>query len=148
MTVTIVVDQLPDSAVVGAPTPEATVTATATVGATPTWGLNLFGAKTIDGTGRSTTRIDNAGTVVEVAPDLTIPSTPVPASGAFDVVAGGTVAPLTFTNSGTTTYSAGNFSTTLTPRTANGGTTGLGTFTSNCTLKPGQNTVLYQIQVG
>jgi uncharacterized protein DUF6801 len=147
MTVTISVAGLPDAATVGVPTSEATVVATATVPGGPTWGLNLFGAKTIEGTAVSTTTIDNAGSAVNASPSLTIPSTPVPASGTFDAVASGTVQPITFANAGTTTYSVGGFSTTLTPRTADGSLTGLGTFTSDCTLKPGQNTTLYSFDV-
>lgn len=147
MTVAIVVDQLPDAAVVGVPTSVAAVTATATVPGGPTWGLNLFGAKTIEGTAVATTTIDNAGTAINASPSLTIPTTAVPASGTFDAVAVGSLQPITFTNAGTTTYSVGGFSTTLTPRTADGSLTGLGTFTSNCTLKPGQNTTLYSFDV-
>jgi hypothetical protein len=147
MTVSISVDGLPDAAVAGVPTSEAHVVATATVGGGPTWGLNLFGAKTIEGTSVTTTTIDNAGTAVNASPTLTVPSTPVPASGTFDAVASGTVLPVTFANAGTTTYSVGGFSTTLTPRKADGSLTGLGTFTSDCTLKPGQNTTLYSLTV-
>lgn len=148
MTVKVQVDQLPDEAVVGQPTPEALVTATATVGSTPTWGLNLFGAKTIQGTAQAITLIDNAGTATEVAPALAVPTTAVPATGTFDAVATGSFAPLTFANAGTTTYSVGSFSTALTPRKADGTETSLGTLNLTCTLKPGQNTLLYTVQVG
>jgi hypothetical protein len=148
MTVKVQVDGLPDSAVVGEPTAEAAVTATATVGSTPTWGLNLFGAKTIDGTGTAVTLINNAGTTSEAAPVLAVPTTAVPATGTFDAVATGVLAPITFANAGTTTYSVGNFSTTLTPRKADGSLTGLGTLNLTCTLKAGQNTLLHTVQVG
>ena len=148
MTVKVQVDQLPDTAVVGEPTPEATVTATATVGSTPTWGLNLFGAKTIEGSAQAITLIDNAGTVSQVAPALAVPTTAVPATGTFDAVATGPLAPLTFANAGTTTYSVGSFSTALTPRKADGSLTGLGTLNLTCTLKAGQNTLLHTVQVG
>jgi hypothetical protein len=42
----------------------------------------------------------------------------------------------------------GGFSTTLTPKKADGSPTGLGTFTSNCTLNPGQDAQLISFTVG
>ncbi|MFI9009901.1 DUF6801 domain-containing protein [Actinosynnema sp. NPDC053489] len=147
MSVRIVVDNLPASAVVGKPTPTSTVTATATVPSSATLGLALVGAKTVEGTAKAQTRVDNAGAIVDIAPTLTVAKTAVPASGSFNTVATGSNPPLTLTRVGTTTVTVGNFSTTLTPRKADGSLTGLGTFTSDCTLKSGQNTKLYQFPV-
>jgi hypothetical protein len=147
MTVTIVAEQLPDSAVVGQPIPEVLVTATAAVPPTATQGLSLVGATTVSGTAKADTVIDNAGFVLPVVPQLTIGETAVPASGSFDAVARGGAPSVTLPNAGTTTISVGNFSTTLTPRNASGGETGLGTFTSDCTLLPGQNTLLHTFPV-
>jgi hypothetical protein len=147
MSVRIVVDGLPTSAVVGSPIPSSKVTATATVPANATLGLSLVGAKTVEGTAKAQTRLDNAGAIVDIAPSLVVAKTNVPASGSFNTVATGTNPPLTFTRAGTTTITVGNFSTTLTPRKADGTTTGLGTFTSDCTLKPNQTTKLYQFPV-
>lgn len=147
MSVKIDVADLPDAAVVGEPIPASRVTATATVPPTATQGLALVGAATVEGTAKATTRIDNAGAVLDVVPNLVVAKTNVPASGAFDTVATGTTPPVSFTNAGLTTMSVGNFSTTLTPRRADGSETGLGTFTSDCTLKPGQATQLYQFTV-
>ncbi|ONI85200.1 hypothetical protein ALI22I_31840 [Saccharothrix sp. ALI-22-I] len=147
MSVKIDVANLPDSAVVGEPIPESQVTATATVPPTATQGLSLVGATTVEGSAKAQTRIDNAGAVVDLAPDLVVAKTNVPTSGSFDTVATGTTPAVTLTNEGLTTMTVGNFSTTLTPRKADGTETGLGTFTSDCTLKPDQNTLLYQFTV-
>ncbi|WP_158839895.1 DUF6801 domain-containing protein [Saccharothrix deserti] len=147
MSVKIVAEDLPDSAVVGRPIPATKVTATATVPANATMGLSLVGAKTVEGTATSQTRIDNAGTPVDVVANLTVVKTNVPSSGTFDTVASGGTPPVTLANPGRTTITVGNFTTTLTPRRADGSTTGLGTFTVNCTLKPGQVTKLYEFTV-
>ncbi|CAL9529529.1 hypothetical protein SUDANB95_03972 [Actinosynnema sp. ALI-1.44] len=147
MSVKIVVEDLPDSAVVGQPIPAAKVTATATVPPNATQGLALVGAATVEGTAKAKTKVDNAGTVLDVVPDLTVAKTPVPPSGAFDTVATGGTPAVSFANAGRTTISIGDFSTTLTPRKADGSETGLGTFTSDCTLKPGQQTLLHEFTV-
>lgn len=147
MSVRVDVANLPDSAVVGQPIPATNVTATATVPANATLGLALVGAKTVEGTAKAQTTVNNAGTAVPVTPNLTVAKTAVPASGSFNTVATGSTPPLTLTRAGVTTISVGNFSTTLTPRKADGSTTGLGTFTVNCTLKPGQATKLYEFTV-
>jgi hypothetical protein len=147
MSVKIVVADLADSAVVGVPIPATKVTATATVPAMATLGLSLVGAKTVEGTATAQTRVDNAGTGSDVVANLTVAKTNVPSSGTFDTVATGGTPPITLTKAGTTVITVGNFSTTLTPRKADGTTTGLGTFTSNCTLKAGQVTKLHQFTV-
>ncbi|WP_199440016.1 DUF6801 domain-containing protein [Umezawaea beigongshangensis] len=147
VSVRIVAEQLPDAPVAGEPNPAVRVTATATVPATATQGLTLVGATSIEGTASAVTTVDNAGVQLPITPALTVASTPVPASGPFDAVAAGSAPPVTFPNAGTTTISVGNFSTTLTPRTATGAETGLGTFTSNCTLTPGQDTLLHTVEV-
>lgn len=147
MSVEIVVEDLPDTAVVGEPVPEARVTATATVPELATQGLALVGAATVEGTASAQTVIDNAGLVLDIVPDLTVAKTAVPASGEFDTIATGTTPSLSFPFAGTTTIDVGDFTTTLTPRTADGSETGLGTFTSPCTLKPGQSTRLHEFTV-
>ncbi|QFZ21505.1 DUF6801 domain-containing protein [Saccharothrix syringae] len=148
MSVRIDVANLPTSGRVGVALPATTVTATATVPSTATLGLALVGAKTVEGTAKAQTTVNNAGTLVPVAPDLVVAKTNVPSNGSsFPTVATGSTAPLTLTKAGTTTITVGNFSTTLTPRKGDGSLTGLGTFTSNCTLKPNQATTLYTFPV-
>ena len=147
MSVKIDVADLPDEAVVGSPIPEARVTATATVPEPATQGLALVGAATVEGTAKARTRVDNAGFALDIVPNLTVAKTPVPSSGAFDTIASGTTPPVSFPNAGLTTIDIGDFETTLTPRRADGSLTGLGTFTSPCTLKPGQSTRLHGFTV-
>jgi hypothetical protein len=104
--------------------------ATATVPPTATQGLALVGAATISGTAQAGVTLNVAGSPLDITiPGLAIPSTPVPASGSFDAVASGPVPPATISQAGTTTVTVGGFSTTLTPRKADGSVTGLGTFT-------------------
>jgi hypothetical protein len=122
--------------------------ATATVPPTATQGLALVGATTIEGTAQAGVALNEAGTPLNITiPGLTIPSTPVPASGSFDTVASGPVPTATITKAGTTTVSVGGFSTTLTPKKADGTPTGLGTFTSDCTLNSGQDAQLISFTV-
>ena len=121
--------------------------ATATVPPTATQGLALVGAATIEGTAQAGVTLDEAGTPLDITiSGMTVPSTPVPASGSFDTVASGPVPTATITKAGTTTVSVGGFSTTLTPKKADGTPTGLGTFTSDCTLTPGQDVQLISFQ--
>ena len=122
--------------------------ATATVPPTATQGLALVGATTVEGTAQAGVTLNEAGTPLDITiPGLTIPSTPVPASGSFDTVASGPVPTATITKAGTTTVSVGGFSTTLTPKKADGSPTGLGTFTSDCTLHAGQDAQLISFVV-
>ncbi|MEU4766826.1 DUF6801 domain-containing protein [Actinosynnema sp. NPDC023794] len=147
VTVRITVADLADSAVVGQPVPPTRVTAIATVPASATLGLRLVGATTVEGTAVAKTAVDNAGAVQEVVANLVVAKTNIPASGSFNTIATGGTAPVTFTRAGTTTVRVGAFSTTLTPRRADGSLTGLGTFTSACTLKANQNTLLHTFTV-
>ncbi|MDQ2589229.1 5'-nucleotidase, partial [Saccharothrix yanglingensis] len=147
MSVRIVVEDLPDNPAVGEETPATRVTATATVPDLATQGLALVGAATVEGTAKARTTIDNAGSTIDIVPDLVVARTNVPASGPFDTIATGSTPPVTFPNAGRTTITIGDFETTLTPLRADGTETGLGTFTSPCTLNPGQDTLLHEFTV-
>jgi hypothetical protein len=132
---------VPSSAVVNQPTPAFAVTATVTVPSNATAGLNLVGAKTVAGTATANATVTD-GSSIAAPVNLTVPTTNVPASGTFNVVSSGNAPSETLTQTGTATITVGSFSTTLTPRNANGQPTGLGTFTSNCTLNAGQSNTL------
>ncbi|MFD0205706.1 MULTISPECIES: DUF6801 domain-containing protein [Saccharothrix] len=122
--------------------------ATVTVPPTATQGLTLVGAATVEGSAEAGVTLDNAGSKLDIKiPGLTVPKTPVPAEGAFDVVASGPVPTAVIPKAGTTTVTVGNYSTTLTPKKADGTDTGLGTFTSNCVLDPGQDPTLIRFDV-
>ncbi|MFC6088850.1 DUF6801 domain-containing protein [Saccharothrix lopnurensis] len=149
MSVRIVAEDLPgpDEAVAGQPLPPVRVTATATVPPLATQGLVLVGAATVEGTARATTVVDNAGTPLEVVPELGIARTDVPPEGPFDTVAIGEAPSVTLPHEGDTTIRVGAFEATLTPKTATGEDTGLGTFPLPCTLKPDQDTLLHRFTV-
>lgn len=123
------------------------IAATVTVPSNATAGLNLVGAKTVHGTATSDATVVDGSTNVAANASLTIPSTNVPSSGTFNVIASGNSPSVTLTQTGTASITVGNVSTTLTPENANGQPTSLGTFTSNCTLNSGQNTTLATFQV-
>ena len=123
--------------------------ATATVNDKSTQGLVMVGAKTVEGSADALVIVDNAGNVFDLPiPGLTIPKTDVPASGAFDTVATGSVPSRAVDKAGLTVITVGDFSTTLTPRTATGAETGLKTFTAKCKLDAGQDVELLRFEIG
>jgi Ca2+-binding RTX toxin-like protein len=144
LTVDITVD-LPASAQVGVPTAPFDIVAVSTVSATTTSGLTLIGAKTIEGTAVS--HVDVQAPQVDL-PDVqvpvTVPQTPVPASGAFDITATGQTPSLTFPEAGEGTIDVGNLDLRMTARNSAGDPIALpgghpdGSFDAPCTVKPGQ----------
>lgn len=138
---------VPSSAVVGEPTPEFTVESVATVPATATQGLSLVGAKTIEGSGLADASVAAPEATLDVQVPVDVEKTDVPASGAFDVAATGSAPSLTFTEAGQATITVGDLLLTLTPRTADGSETGLGTFDAPCTLDAGQDATLADFEI-
>lgn len=138
---------LPDQATVGVATDPFPLSAAVAVSATADEGLTLVGATTVSGTASADSTLTNESTSIDVMVPLTVPSTPVPASGAFTATASGEAPSITLPNVGTATITVGNFSTTLTPLTSAGQPTSLGTFTSECTQDAGQNNVLASFPV-
>jgi hypothetical protein len=144
--VTISAD-LPDQATAGVATDPFPLSAAVAVNATADEGLTLVGATTVSGTASADSTLTDGATSIDVMVPLTVPSTPVPASGAFTATATGEAPSVTLPNVGTATITVGNFSTTLTPLNAEGQPTSLGTFTSDCTQDAGQNNVLASFPV-
>ncbi|WP_410640482.1 DUF6801 domain-containing protein [Amycolatopsis sp. lyj-346] len=107
-----------------------------------TRGLALVGAASIEGTASAGVMLANGPLTLPLSLPLTVAKTAVPASGAFTTQAAGSVPPVQLPNAGRTTLTIGGFSTRLTPKKADGSYTGLGSFTSDCTLDPGQDPVL------
>ena len=147
MPTTVSSADLPDSATVGVPTAVAHNTVKSTVSEDATTTLFWLGAKSVDGTMTSQVPVSNGGTVQTLTSSATIPNTPVPTSGTFDVTATGTLPSMTLANAGTATISLGNAELKLTPRQADGSPTWLGTITVPCTVKAGQNTQFYSFPV-
>jgi hypothetical protein len=133
---------LPVSVTQGVPNSPSGVTADIVVPAAVTRGLNLVGAATISGSAVAGQSVVNGAARFGGPVSYTVPSTPVPASGAFTMHATGTFPSVSYPNAGTATISVGDLSQTLTPLNSRGRPTVLGTFTVPCTQVPGQNNAL------
>jgi hypothetical protein len=126
----------------------ADLTVAVTVPDKSTRGLALVGAASIEGTASAGVTLANGSLTLPLALPLTVAKTVVPQSGAFTTLATGSVPPVRLPNAGKTTVAIGDFSTRLTPKKADGSFTGLGSFTSDCTLDPGQDPVLLSFDLG
>ncbi len=146
VTVTYGMD-LPDSVMQGVPTNPSGTTADIIMPAIVTKGLALVGAATVLGSAASDQSVTNGTARFGGPVSYTVPSTPVPASGAITLHATGTFPSITFPNAGTADLMVGNLSLTLTPLTDRGKPTVLGTLTSACTQVPGQDNVLGTVPV-
>ncbi|MEV7092532.1 DUF6801 domain-containing protein [Amycolatopsis sp. NPDC051045] len=113
-----------------------------------TRGLALVGAASIEGTASAGVTLANGSLTLPLSLPLKVAKTAVPASGPFTTPASGSVPPVRLPNAGRTTLTIGGFSTRLTPKKADGSFTGLGSFTSDCTLDPGQDPVLLSFDLG
>ncbi|MET8849254.1 DUF6801 domain-containing protein [Amycolatopsis sp. NPDC004625] len=111
-------------------------------------GLALVGAASIEGTASAGVTLANGSLTLPLALPLTVAKTAVPASGPFTTNASGSVPPVQLPNAGKTTLTIGGFSARLTPKKADGSFTGLGSFTSDCTLDAGQDPVLLSFDLG
>ncbi|MFF8917701.1 DUF6801 domain-containing protein [Streptomyces sp. NPDC015032] len=138
---------IPSSLETGDSSPRAAVNGVATVAASFTGLAPLVGARTLEGS------VDAAATVSAPQGDsrlsvpMTIPRTPIPAFGAFDMSAKGTAPAVTFTPPGNAQVTVGDLGLHLTPRDAYGNLTPMGTMNAACTVNPGQNTVLQSLDV-
>ncbi|WP_410663885.1 DUF6801 domain-containing protein [Amycolatopsis sp. lyj-84] len=114
-----------------------------------TRGLNLVGAATIEGTAAAgVTLVNGDANPFPVRIPLNVAKTGLPPSGTFSTVATGSVPTVTLAKPGKTTLTVGDFTTRLTPKKADGSFTGIGSFTSDCTLDPGQDPVLLSFDLG
>ncbi|WP_406630004.1 DUF6801 domain-containing protein [Amycolatopsis sp. WGS_07] len=113
-----------------------------------TRGLALVGAASVEGTASAGVTLVNGSLTKPVQVPLTVAKTALPPSGPFTARATGSVPQIVVPNAGKTTVTLGGFSTRLTPKKADGSFTGLGSFTSDCTLDPGQDAVLLSFEVG
>jgi hypothetical protein len=111
-------------------------------------GLALVGATSVEGTAAAAVTLANGPLTLPLSLPLTVAKTAVPPSGPFTANASGSVPPVQLPNAGKTTLTIGGFSTRLTPKKADGSYTGLGSFTADCTLDPGQDPVLLSFDLG
>ncbi|MFE0021206.1 DUF6801 domain-containing protein [Amycolatopsis sp. NPDC059021] len=106
-------------------------------------GLTLVGAASIEGTAAAgVTLVNGDAKPLPVKIPLNVAKTSIPPNGTFTTQATGSVPAIKLANPGKTTLTIGDFSTRLTPKKADGSFTGIGAFTSDCTLDPGQDPVL------
>ncbi|QFG23662.1 DUF6801 domain-containing protein [Actinomadura sp. WMMB 499] len=140
---------VPETVRVGEVMPGIAVESTATVGAASARALAALGTATLEGGARADANLTvpemPGGLPVQV--DVGLERTDVPASGEFTVRGSGTAPDLTFSRPGPGTVAVGNLVLTLTPRTADGGPGGLGTFESECVQDPGQDNVLASFEI-
>ena len=133
---------LPGSVTQGVPNSPSDVTAGIVVPRLVTKGLTLIGTATVSGSAVAVQSVTNGAARFGGPVRYTVPSTPVPASGAFTLHATGRFPSVTYPNVGTAKLTVGDLSLTLTPLNSNGNPTALGTFTVPCTQVRGQNNVL------
>lgn len=133
----------PGSVPVGRPTPVIPVQGTATMGDIVTQVLGMVGATTVEGSLVASGVVVAPGGDVPVTLSVTVPRTPVPASGPITIAGSGTTPVFVFHQPGPATITAGSgFSVQITPRDANGDETVAGQIDASCTLDSGQNDVL------
>ncbi|GAA1973777.1 DUF6801 domain-containing protein [Amycolatopsis minnesotensis] len=112
-------------------------------------GLNLVDAATIEGTAKAGVTLTNGdGKPLPLQLPLTVAKTDIPKTGTFTTNATGAVPTVNLPKPGKTTLVIGDFTTRLTPKKADGSFTGIGAFTSDCTLDAGQDPVLLSFDLG
>jgi hypothetical protein len=144
----VITSDLPASVGIGEQTGKIAIKAVTTVPETATQGLTLVGAKTVEGSALAASTVAAPGITLPVNVPIVVAKTNVPASGAFDVTATGEAPSLSFQQAGEAKITVGDLKLTLTPKTADGAETGLGTFESACTQVPGQNNLLHTFTIG
>ncbi|GAB3666289.1 hypothetical protein GCM10027589_31330 [Actinocorallia lasiicapitis] len=129
--------------------PDIVVTTENTIGADTTEGLSAIGAASLEGFAIAKVTVNGPGGVAPVNMDVRqiLGVTPVPASGAFQLPSYGKAPGIGFDFAGAGNIVLGDLVLTVTPKTAAGQPTGMGTFTVNCTQKAAPTTVLADIQV-
>ncbi|MGW3768229.1 DUF6801 domain-containing protein [Actinomadura verrucosospora] len=134
---------------VGEVMPGIAVDSVSTVSAESARGLRALYATTLEGhaLADATLTVPETPDGLPVEVDSALDGTPIPASGGFTVKGRGAAPDLTFTKAGPGKVTVGNLVLTLTPRTDDGGASGLGTFESECTQDPGQDAVLASFEI-
>lgn len=140
---------VPAQVAVGEVMPGIVVDSVSQVSAESARGLTALYATTLEGhaLADATLTVPEMPDGLPVEVDSALEKTPIPASGGFTIKGRGTAPDLTFTQAGPGTVTVGNLVLNLTPRTADGGESGLGAFESECTQDPGQNNVLASFDI-
>jgi hypothetical protein len=138
---------IPSSLEAGDSSPRAAVNGVATVNASFTGLAPLVGARTLEGSVDGTATVSAPQGDSRLSVPMTIPRTPIPAFGAFDMSAKGTAPAVTFTRPGNAKVTVGDLGLHLTPRDADGNLPQVGTMNAACTVDPAQKTVLQSLVV-
>ncbi|CCK26488.1 hypothetical protein BN159_2109 [Streptomyces davaonensis JCM 4913] len=138
---------IPSSLEAGDSSPRATVNGVATVDPSFTALAPLVGASTLEGSVDGTATVSAPEGDSRLSVPMTIPRTPIPAFGAFDMSAKGTAPAVTFTRPGNAKVTVGDLGLHLTPRDAFGNPTAVGTMNAACTVDPGQDRVLQSLVI-
>ncbi|WP_316519660.1 DUF6801 domain-containing protein [Kitasatospora brasiliensis] len=137
----------PTSLEVGRPSPRFTVRGTARVDESFARYAGIIGATKVDGSvvARGTMAAPQ-GDIPQDVP-LSIATTAIPASGSFTLTATGTAPSVTLGRPGPAKITIQGFTVQVTPRTASGEPTFIGTIAGACSLNPGQDNVLQSLTV-
>ncbi|MET9603366.1 DUF6801 domain-containing protein, partial [Streptomyces sp. NPDC006459] len=138
---------IPKSISVGQPMPKLKIDAVATVNSAATSGMNLVGAKTLEGTAVADATAQVPQGQLPVKTHVTLEKTNIPAQGGFQVNSHGEGSALTFTKPGKGTITVGDLQMTMTPKDKGGDKTLLGTFKSACKQDSGQNNKLAEFEI-
>ncbi|MBE1461984.1 DUF6801 domain-containing protein [Kibdelosporangium phytohabitans] len=144
--ITIGID-FPASVPVGTPVDALPINTVSKVGKNATTGLNLVGAKTLEGTALAQANIAAPEAELPLEVPATLAKTPIPASGEFTVTATGETPSITFSQAGTAKITVGDVKLHLVPRKADGSLTALKEFDSACKQNPDQNNELATIEI-
>jgi hypothetical protein len=138
---------IPNSAVIGVPTPTFGFTASVSLNAAATKGLRLAGIGSVEGTADAQAVVIAPQGKVNVPVMVTVPRTSLPQTGSLTVRVTGAVPSRTFSRPGHATITVGDFVLHLTPKDANGNVTFLGAFDAPCTLDPEQDNVVGELDI-
>jgi hypothetical protein len=141
---------LPKTIATGQATGAFNIKAISTINADTVSGLNLIGAKTIEGQAIAKAAVAAPGINLPVSVTNTVEKTDIPASGEFSVNASGQTPSLTFDKPGEAKITVGDIELKVTPRKADGSVTGItpdGTIDAPCTQDPGQNNTLATVTI-
>lgn len=139
---------LPSSIKTGESTGPIQIEALASQNAETTKGLTAVGAAKLGGSADAKAHIDVPGSNgLDLSVPVTLADAAIPTSGGFEVKATAGIAPISFAQAGTARVTLNRMVLTITPRVADGRTTGLDTFDVDCTLDDGQDGVVATIDV-
>ncbi|MDT0307957.1 hypothetical protein RM780_13420 [Streptomyces sp. DSM 44917] len=140
---------IPDTIAVGEQTPPIDVTGTAAVGPAAHNGLGLVQSATLTGSATSAITVDVPGIRLPIQLPIALEDTPIPPApyNGFEIPFAGSAPALTFAEAGTGVITVDDLRMEITPLTASGEPTGLGTFTPDCTPVPNEPVQIHEFEI-